>query len=956
MGNQQSEAKITKRSKIIDLTDQVIKKIPPIPRDNNVRTLILTRTYITDLPMPLPRLKTLILSNNLYTTLPPDFEDAFMSYTKLESLDLSGNKLEEYPTMIDAVQTLKVLNLFCNKLKTFPTTLVSIEELNIGNNSFTTIPKLPKSITSLTYDFNLLSDLSFANSKITYLSLELVGLKSIDADIKLPKLETLNLARNCLIEIPDFQKVSPMLKILNLSDNFITAFPSPPQTIENLNLHSNQISEIPDIIADLHSLKILDVGDNNLTYIPQLPDTISEFIFSQNSVTKAKSSYTPNLKRLLLRDNNLSEYPSYKSSKVREILACNNQITKIDPLVFNETALRIDYSNNLITNVPSNLFKLNYLSALFLANNQIKTLPNSITNARILTLLNLTNNPIKELPPLPSTLQNLYIGYCGIKSLSGCLKNCGKLVLLDAPGNKLTDLPSLPSVKRLILSRNSFQSFPERLPQRLVTLDLSCNQISTLPDNFYFPELDELDFSYNPISNIPNNFKCPKLKFLKLNNTQIKAHIYISQFFNANNCSELQTLDIINTGITFDKEPNVRELFVDKRLPQYKTKHVKEVTLSSYISFSEMKGVRDEMEDAITIRSLVQKDVDVYGVFDGHGGKSTSAFCSIFMGDALRIGEAKCTRKFVYSILKKLDSIIRKRTFGDGSTVACCVFNGEKVISAHVGDSRILIIDESGKVKFSTVDHKAINRGEFERIHMEGSRIENNRTYGMIALGRSFGDINIPGISAEPEVHQYMVDDDDKWIILACDGVFDVLENDYIGQIASKANNASELAYDIRNIAYANLSTDNITVIVVDIKERKKQMENTKSNSLFSKMDDQSDDGDDDNFTVTPVHLHFDLKDVDPSLYMSSGMFSCTSSTWSFLSKETNEGIANQTYIDYDVGNSILKQPSTFEDMNIKEDIIIPISNEENDSEKDNSDKDDNNNKDDNNSKNDSDE
>ena len=213
---------------------------------------------------------------------------------------------------------------------------------------------------------------------------------------------------------------------------------------------------------------------------------------------------------------------------------------------------------------------------------------------------------------------------------------------------------------------------------------------------------------------------------------------------------------------------------------------------------------------------------------------------------------------------------------------------------------------------------------------MEGSRVENNRTFGMIALGRSFGDINIPGISAEPEVHQYYVSEDDRWIVLACDGVFDVLTNDYIGTIASKSNSASELACDIRNLAYANLSTDNITVIVVDIKERKKEiLKMAKENpEEMEKMDDVSDDGDDENFSVTPVHIHFDLKDVDPSLYMSSGLFSCTSSSWSFLSKETYEGMSNPQLYDTDVGNSILqlpKQPSTFEDLDLKNDVEIPI-------------------------------
>lgn len=887
MGAQQSTGKITKKNKIVELYDQEITNFPPIPKDNQLQTLSITSCKIAELPIPLPKLLNLTVSHTLDEVIPQEFQNSILSYTKLEHLNLTGNNLKEFPQFINQIKDLKTLNLFYNQISELDLSLKTIETLNIGHNKFISMPQLPTTLVSLTFSYNLLKTLDFSLPKLTYLSLELIGLNSITKSLVFPKLKTLNLSKNILMSVPDLKTLCPVIETLNLSDNLLQYFPPPPSTIKVYNVSSNQITEIPDIIADLHNLTLLDVSKNNLTYIPQLSDTIEDFIFSHNHVTKVKPSFTPNLKRLWFRNNELTEYPKYESAKVKDAGFSHNCISKIDVNILNPNVIRVEGPYNSITTIPSNLFKLAHLSSLLLQNNEITTVPSSIINSRILSILNLSNNPIEELPQLPETLQQLYVVNCKLKSLGNCLRNCGQLSTLVASCNELSELPHLPSLKILNIARNKFSVFPSKLSTKLTIFDISLNNINVMPDYFVFPEMDELDLSHNPIMNFPSTFTCPKLRFLRLNSTMINETLNPKLF------KGIEILDILNSGIVFRTEPEMRQLFVDHRLPQYKSKHVKEVSCYQWLGFSETIGTREEMEDAIAIKALIQKDIDIYCVFDGHGGNSTSAYASMFIQDAYRIAAAKFTKKFFYLIMRKLDKIIHNRKFTDGTTVAACIFNGKKIISGHLGDSRILVISNDGKVKYATKDHKATSREEFERIHMEGGRVEDMRTHGILALGRSIGDKNVPGTSSIPEIHEYVIHPDDKWIIVACDGVFDVLSNEFIGQYASHAQNATELAADIRNLAYANLSSDNITVIAVDIQERRKFVEDKLGLSLDElsyisnpdlKMEDETDD---DTLSIEPMHISFDLNDVDPSLYMSS--IANTESSWSFMSQVPSE-------------------------------------------------------------------
>ena len=84
-------------------------------------------------------------------------------------------------------------------------------------------------------------------------------------------------------------------------------------------------------------------------------------------------------------------------------------------------------------------------------------------------------------------------------------------------------------------------------------------------------------------------------------------------------------------------------------------------------------------------------------------------------------------------------------------------------------------------------DHKPDNEGEKKRIEEAGGFVEDNRVRGILALSRSIGDLEykVKGenknykkdmITADPEIKEVPIGDV-SFIFIACDGIWDCLEN-----------------------------------------------------------------------------------------------------------------------------------------------------------------------------------
>ena len=135
-----------------------------------------------------------------------------------------------------------------------------------------------------------------------------------------------------------------------------------------------------------------------------------------------------------------------------------------------------------------------------------------------------------------------------------------------------------------------------------------------------------------------------------------------------------------------------------------------------------------------------------------------------------------------------------------GTTCSSLIFCPTKIISANVGDSRCVLGKFDGKnwkAKNLTRDHKPNEEDEKKRIIEKGGRIESykdedgefvgpervwlkNEDVPGLAMSRSFGDdvAHSVGVISQPEIFEYNFVNEDKFIMLASDGIWEFISSD----------------------------------------------------------------------------------------------------------------------------------------------------------------------------------
>ena len=135
-----------------------------------------------------------------------------------------------------------------------------------------------------------------------------------------------------------------------------------------------------------------------------------------------------------------------------------------------------------------------------------------------------------------------------------------------------------------------------------------------------------------------------------------------------------------------------------------------------------------------------------------------------------------------------------------GTTCSSLIFCPTKIISANVGDSRCVLGKFDGKnwkAKNLTRDHKPNEEDEKKRIIEKGGRIESykdedgefvgpervwlkNEDVPGLAMSRSFGDdvAHSVGVISQPEIFEYNFVNEDKFILLASDGIWEFISSD----------------------------------------------------------------------------------------------------------------------------------------------------------------------------------
>jgi len=226
------------------------------------------------------------------------------------------------------------------------------------------------------------------------------------------------------------------------------------------------------------------------------------------------------------------------------------------------------------------------------------------------------------------------------------------------------------------------------------------------------------------------------------------------------------------------------------------------------------------------------------GVFDGHGGDRASQYCS----DCL-LGYVKNQPHYpsdlpnaLRSGFNTIDADFVNSGNTDGSTACVCMMVGNsKIICANAGDSRAILIKLDGSVVELSVDHKPGLSRELRRISDLGGKViyvGKWRLEGVLSVSRGVGDLEMkPYVTADPDVKEYDIVPGDIFLVIASDGVWDVLKNHQVAQFVLAdslvADQNGNMTIDPEKFKWTAKklcakagklgSSDNLTAVVMDV-------------------------------------------------------------------------------------------------------------------------------------------
>ncbi|XP_067663840.1 probable protein phosphatase 2C T23F11.1 [Haliotis asinina] len=261
------------------------------------------------------------------------------------------------------------------------------------------------------------------------------------------------------------------------------------------------------------------------------------------------------------------------------------------------------------------------------------------------------------------------------------------------------------------------------------------------------------------------------------------------------------------------------------------------------VASSCMQGWRINMEDAHThLLSLPgDKDSCFFGVFDGHGGVKVAQYAGLNLHKKIVAQSAYAQGNVAEALrsgfLSLDEEMMKDETMKDelaGTTAVVALIKNNKIYCANVGDSRAVAC-VAGEVEQLSFDHKPGNEQETRRIIAAGGWVEFNRVNGNLALSRALGDFVFKKndkkraeeqiVTANPDVIEKMITKDHEFLVLACDGIWDVLTNqevvDFVRGRIAQGMEPEIICEELMTRCLApdcqmgGLGCDNMTVVLV---------------------------------------------------------------------------------------------------------------------------------------------
>ena len=212
--------------------------------------------------------------------------------------------------------------------------------------------------------------------------------------------------------------------------------------------------------------------------------------------------------------------------------------------------------------------------------------------------------------------------------------------------------------------------------------------------------------------------------------------------------------------------------------------------------------------------------------------------------------------KIIKNFYNQIDNKLKKKDYDSdlSGTTNCSIFIiGNHLICSNLGDSRAILIRKNNEIYNLSNDHKPNNKNEYERIIKKNGEIRKNnidinnnfidyneinlnikipfrvflknKNIPGLAMSRSIGDFIAKkvGVINEPEILDIIINNNDKFIILASDGLWEFVSNEDVRDIVNKYYkdfNLKDAIKDLINFAIKKFENvgkyiDDITIILI---------------------------------------------------------------------------------------------------------------------------------------------
>ncbi|XP_010244437.1 PREDICTED: protein kinase and PP2C-like domain-containing protein [Nelumbo nucifera] len=248
-------------------------------------------------------------------------------------------------------------------------------------------------------------------------------------------------------------------------------------------------------------------------------------------------------------------------------------------------------------------------------------------------------------------------------------------------------------------------------------------------------------------------------------------------------------------------------------------------------------GRRETMEDTHFLMPQMcgEKDIHIFGIFDGHRGAAAAEFSARALPGFLQtLGSTNSPSDALLEAFVKTDIAFRnellalrnikgavQKDWHPGCTAVVALIVRNHLFVANAGDCRTILC-RGGHPFALSKDHIASSLEERERVISAGGQVKwqvDTWRVGPAALQvtRSIGDDDLkPAVTAEPEITKINLSPEDEYLVMASDGLWDVMSNeDVVSIIRDTVKEPGMCSKRLATEAAERGSKDNITVIVV---------------------------------------------------------------------------------------------------------------------------------------------